>query len=62
MLESFTNDTSIKFKEELLSWPSDNPKYKFDYILTSKNIKIISADIPNEVLSDHRPYIAEIDI
>ena len=62
MLESYTIDTATRFKEKLFSWPSDNPKYKFDYILTNKNIKTISADIPKEVLSDHRPYIAEIDI
>ena len=61
-LKGKTIDTSIYFNEKLLSWPSDNPKYKFDYILTSKDIKIIKADIPNEVISDHRPYITEIEI
>ena len=57
-----TFDTANLFNNQLFSWPSDKPKYKFDYILTSKDIKTISADIPNDIVSDHRPYIAEIEI
>ncbi len=58
----FATDTATYFKKRMYSWPSDKPKYKYDYILTSKDIKIISAIIPKEIISDHRPYIADIEI
>lgn len=53
-------DTADVFDEEKLSWPSINPECKIDYIFVSKDIEVISADIPNLVASDHRPHIAEI--
>lgn len=53
-------DTADLFKEPLLSWPSDNPTIKIDYMFVSRDIEVISADIPAIVASDHRPYISEI--
>lgn len=53
-------DTAEVFESPLLSFPSDAPKIKIDYIFTSKDIKIKKADIPPHVISDHRPYIIEI--
>ncbi len=53
-------DTAKLFDKPLLSWPSDKPKLKIDYIFTSHDINVLSADIPNIVASDHRPYIVEI--
>lgn len=55
-------DTAIGFCEDKGSWPSDNPKMKIDYIFVSPDIKVISADVPNIIASDHRPHIAEIEI
>ena len=55
-------DTADKFLEPLLSFPSDNPEGKIDYIFVSHDIEVVSADIPNVVASDHRPHIAEIKI
>lgn len=46
----------------LLSYPSDIPEIKIDYIFVSPDIKIRYADIPAKVVSDHRPYIAKIEI
>ena len=54
-------DTAKLFTEPLLSYPSDKPKDKRDYIFTTTDIKTISADIPPIVVSDHRPYVAEIE-
>lgn len=54
-------DTAELFTEEKLSFPSDKPDIKIDYIFVSKDIKPISADIPHIVASDHRPYIADIE-
>ena len=53
-------DAADLFDEPKLSWPSDNPRVKIDYIFVSKDIEIVSSDIPNLVASDHRPHLAEI--
>ena len=55
-------DTAGLFAKPLLSYPSDHPKVKIDYIFTSKDISVLSADIPEIVASDHRPYLAVIDL
>lgn len=55
-------DTAVLFKKELFSFPSDKPNIKIDYIFTSKDIKVLSADIPQIVASDHCPYIASVEI
>ncbi|MBO5287132.1 MAG: endonuclease/exonuclease/phosphatase family protein [Clostridia bacterium] len=55
-------DTASMFDGPRLSWPSDKPRIKIDYIFVSKDIKIISADIPMTVASDHLPHIAEIEM
>lgn len=53
-------DTADLFTEELLSFPSDDPVKKIDYIFVTPDIEVISADIPEIVASDHRPHISEI--
>ena len=55
-------DTAKMFTEELKSWPSDEPTMKIDYIFTSRDLNVLSADIPADVVSDHRPYVAEIEV
>lgn len=55
-------DTAVCFDAPKLSFPSDNPDRKIDYIFVSKDIKVLSADIPAVVASDHRPYVAELEI
>ena len=59
-LKERMNDTGALLSGEPKSFPSDNPRIKIDYIWTSKDIEVISADIPSLIASDHRPYIAEI--
>ena len=54
-------DTAELFDREKQSYPSDNPEIKIDYIFVSSDIKVLSADIPPVVASDHRPHIAEIE-
>ena len=53
-------DAAALFDGEKLSFPSDNPIHKIDYIFVSPDIEVISADIPAIVASDHRPHVAEI--
>lgn len=43
------------------TWPSDKPEVKIDYIYVSKNVKTISSSVLPNVISDHRPYLAEIE-
>ena len=45
-----------------MSWPVDEPTMKIDYIFTSRDLNVLSADIPADVVSDHRPYVAEIEV
>ena len=56
------SDTADTFSSAKLSFPSDVPRVKIDYIFTSKDIRVIEADIPAIISSDHRPHIATIEI
>ena len=53
-------DAAVKFNEEKFSFPSDTPDRKIDYIFVSRDLDVVSADIPAIVASDHRPHVAEI--
>ncbi len=53
-------DTAVKIKGNFLTFPSDAPKVKIDYIFVSKDFEIISAAIPDKYVSDHRVHIAKI--
>ena len=55
-------DTAKFFDEPKLSFPSDNPQIKIDYIFVSPDIEVVSADIPFIVASDHRPHTANVKI
>ena len=55
-------DTADVFGQPLLSFPSDAPDRKIDYIFVSKDVEVLTADIPAIVASDHRPHTAEITI
>ena len=55
-------DTATKFDCEKLSYPSDEPRCKIDYIFVSKDVPVVFADIPAIVASDHRPHIANVSI
>lgn len=56
------HDTADLFAEELLSFPSDNPDRKIDYIFATRDLNILSADIPAIVASDHRPHTAVLEL
>ena len=59
-IRSRMKDCADKFERELLSYPSDNPDRKIDYIFVSPDVEICEADIPNIVASDHRPHTATV--
>lgn len=54
------NDAAEKLSCRKLSFPSDKPTIKIDYIFATPDIEIISADIPEIVASDHRPHVCDI--
>lgn len=54
-------DTASASSDPLLSFPSDKPNRKIDYIFTSPDIKVLSVEVPDKVLSDHLPITAEIE-
>lgn len=53
-------DSAVMFDSDKLSYPSDFPKRKIDYIFVSRDADILMADIPAIVASDHRPHVAEV--
>ena len=53
-------DAAAQFGGPRLSFPSDVPDRKIDYIFVSPDIEVTAADIPPVVASDHRPHTAEI--
>lgn len=55
-------DAARYFNEPKLSFPSDKPEIKIDYIFVSPDIEVVNADIPNIVAADHRPHTAEVII
>ena len=55
-------DAADSFSQPLLSYPSDKPHCKIDYIFVSRDIRVVTADIPAAVASDHRPHTAEIEV
>ncbi len=55
-------DTSHDFSFPKLSFPSDTPTVKIDYIFVSKDLTVCCADIPEIISSDHRPHTATIEI
>ena len=53
-------DTADAFGGEKLSFPSDAPDRKIDYIFVSPDMTVLSADIPPISAADHRPHVAEV--
>ncbi len=46
----------------LLTFPSDKPDRKIDYIFTGSAISAVSTGVPDLILSDHRPITAMLEI
>jgi endonuclease/exonuclease/phosphatase family metal-dependent hydrolase len=46
----------------LMSYPSDRPYEKIDYVFTSPSVKVEFATIPQMEVSDHRPLFAVVEI
>ena len=55
-------DAAEAFAAPRLSFPSDAPEEKIDYIFVSPDLTVLEADIPNVIASDHLPHTAKIRI
>lgn len=55
-------DTAHTFASPKLSFPSDVPNVKIDYIFVSRDLAVSCADIPEVMASDHRPHTAMINM
>lgn len=55
-------DTSQYFSEPKLSFPSDKPDRKIDYLFVTPDVQVIEADIPAIVAADHRPHTATVNL
>ena len=54
-------DTSTLATGNTLTFSSDAPYMKIDYVLTTKDVKVKSAAILDLVVSDHLPHVAEVE-
>lgn len=53
-------DTAQLSNDALLTFPSDAPECKIDYIFLSPDLKATRVEVPACTSSDHRPYWVEI--
>ncbi|MBQ7689355.1 MAG: endonuclease/exonuclease/phosphatase family protein [Clostridia bacterium] len=61
-LRARLTDTAEALGALQTSFPAAAPDRRIDYIFVSKDIRVLGADIPAVILSDHRPYTAELEI
>ena len=54
-------DAAAVMPVQKLSQVSDNPTVKIDYVFVSEGIRVLDADIPASLISDHRPHWAVIE-
>ena len=59
-IQNRMKDTAELFSAPLLSFPSDQPRCKIDYVFVSPDVEVVAADIPAIVASDHRPHTADL--
>ena len=59
---AFLEDSAIVAKTSTDSFPSTQPDRRNDYLFTKGNIKVVEASVPSVIISDHRPYIATVEL
>ena len=56
------NDTAALITGSALTFPSDKPDRKIDYIFAGSGFEITSCEVSDRVLSDHRAVSAELEV
>lgn len=59
-LSEIFRDTGSLLPENTRSFPSEQPTIKIDYIFASPEFRTVSAEIPQLVVSDHCPCLADL--
>ncbi len=69
LFENLTDTFEVYPDKDVVTYPSDpcitpNPEHsnKIDYIFVSRHFKVESVEIPELLLSDHKPYIAYVEL
>ena len=60
-IQKLISDDDITCLPTYYTFPSDNPDKKIDYIFVNKYVTVKSVCVPELVVSDHRPIVAEIE-
>lgn len=61
-IKKYMNDTAEPFGKPFLTFIAHEPNRKIDYIFASDDITPLSFDVPEIILADHRPVVAELEI
>lgn len=61
-LSEILTDVSPAAGAPCLTFPSDQPEIKIDYLMVSREWTCRHVLVPNEVVSDHLPLIAELEL
>ena len=59
---SFLEDSVAVIKGSAQSFPSPEPDRRNDYLFTKGAIKVTEASVPKVIISDHRPYVATVEL
>lgn len=51
-------DTSVMIGGDKSTFPSNAPSVKIDYVFVSRDIEVVSAEIPSKYISDHKIHTA----
>ncbi len=55
-------DTADVREDACLTFPSDQPRTKIDYIFTDADTETLALEIPSEVVADHLPMVATLEV
>ena len=58
----FLRDSANAAEGSVLTFPSTDPDRKIDYLFTAGDCAVTGAYVPERVVSDHRPFAAEIQL
>ena len=61
-IKAVFKDTADIREDDCLTFPSHQPKIKIDYIFTDSDTKTLDLQIPQEVVADHLPMIATLEV
>ncbi len=58
----FLTDSIAVAQGEVKSFPADAPDRRIDFLFTKGEIKALESRVPSIVVSDHRPFVATVEL